>query len=154
MFICRGSQCDLYLPHNRFEHHVSLYDKVELFDDIARDTFAKQAYNVSIDANVLDTVKNIVEAYIPPMFVINAIKTIKTLSFDNVQSQLLLLASVMLSTLYGNPLPVMVYIVLYIALYYVCRVVKNINYSLMNIFGYKHWMSVVYKLFWSLSIKK
>ena len=140
LLICKGSQCDIYIPSMICgEVKVQLNDAVEIFDEIA-DTFHYPYFSINKGAYKYEVKKCISKSGFSfrHLLVENFIKTSSTVTY-NTCYLVLVMASIALF-----PQKSMFLIGLYLYMFCFVRFYKNFCYSMMNIIGYKAWMSVSY----------
>ncbi len=140
LLICKGSQCDIYIPSmicGRFK--VQVNDAVEILDEIA-ETFYVPCFSITKGAYKYDVEKCISKSGFSfiHLLVENLIKTSSTVTY-NTCYLVLVMASIALFPHVSTFL-----MGLYLYMFCFVRFYKNLCYSMMNIIGYKEWMSVSY----------
>ena len=143
MLICRGSQCDIYVPNSL------VYDEGSIVKINQHVEIGQTLYNVAsecIDIDKENYKKEVIECIANSGFnakyaiIENLKKTAKTIVHS--PSICLLLFVIALIT-YTD---LMLMFGVYLFMFMLDRNIKNLFYSLMNIIGYKDWMTKYYKV--------
>lgn len=136
MLICRGSQCDIYAPSEMFPF-VKCYDTVDVLQPIFHEWETKVYDGVSIRNNVEWCIEKSGFTF-KEAFSSNLKKTLMTVNYNYT-----FLVIALISALFC---PLSAPLGFYIYLFLFDRSVKNYLYAIMNIKGYKPWMTNIYNL--------
>lgn len=149
--ICRGSQCDLYIPMTKSPHiNIKKGDVVNINQILG--------YRNLVEQGKFD-IEGLKEETIVPLSydLIRKCITVKDIVVGNFKKSLMTLSKpyigtlVMICIMIGSLLPEWVefgYLLLNIVLYLfmINRYTRHFFYGLMNIIGYRQWMTKFYKL--------
>ena len=134
MLICRGSQCDIYVPAEMFPL-VRCNEAVDVLQPLFHDYSFKNYEANQINASVEECIKKsgftIKEAILS-----NLKKTSKTINYNNT----LLFISLIMALF----CPLALSLGAYLYLFLFDRSLKNYLYATMNIKGYRAWMTIIY----------
>ena len=138
MLICRGSQCDMYMPE-RFPINVVQWQNVDIYQTVSSKTeYCKKKDSFEIFKEVMKCIKesgfNVTDAIVE-----NLDKTLSTTTYNR------LFVWVILCALLVNHQASLMALFVYMYLFVFDRSVKNLMYSLMNVIGYKPFMTTIYK---------
>lgn len=138
MLICRGSQCDMYIPE-RYPINVEMWQSLDIYQTVSSKTeYCKKKDSFEIFKDVMQCIKesgfNIADAIAD-----NLDKTLSTTTYNR------LFVWVILSALLVNHTASLFGLFLFLYLFLFDRSVKNLMYSLMNVIGYKPFMTAIYK---------
>lgn len=138
-FICKGSQCDIYLPKG---YHLDIKEnsKVDLFQTIAHTDNVQFLYNSKNTANNL---KEVIPTFAPSAKEIvcrNISKTLETVPNVTNIAFLVAIAVGAFNVWYGA-----MFVCIPVFVFFADRMFKNFLYSLMNIIGYRKLMTALYK---------
>lgn len=137
MLICRGSQCDIYVPAEMFPL-VRCNEAIDVLQPLFHDFYIKNYDANQIKASVEECIKKsgftIKEAILN-----NLKKTSKTINYNNT----LLFISLIVALF----CPLALSLSAYLYLFLFDRSLKNYLYATMNVKGYKTWMTIIYNSF-------
>lgn len=150
MFICKGSQCDIYIPTEYgYLPGLKVGSKLELFEHIADLNDTKNScwsqenpYHIE---NASKEHYNLIRKFIGKIGVSHF-----DLLFDNLKKTLSsyrlfdIAAVALLLIIY--PEGIVPYLLAVILLFYTDRCIKHLLYSVINISGYKPWMTSLYSV--------
>lgn len=140
LLICKGSQCDIYIPSTicgGVKVHVN--DAVEILEELA-ETFYIPCYSITKGA-YRDEVEKCISISgfgFKRLLMENFTKTLSTVAYNTSYLVLAIVSMVLF------PQSSSFIIGLYLYMFCLVRFYKNFCYSMMNIIGYKEWMSVSY----------
>ena len=146
-FICRGSQCDIYLPQG-MEFCVEQNQILRNLQTISEGEKLENAIDYAADAGAL--IKKDSCSHAGHIILSNLKKTISTYSFKNPVVILLLLAAICLGALpalqsiHGN-LFALIVLEVFTGLFALDRFFKNLLYAFFNIAGFKPALAKFYK---------
>ena len=148
MFICKGSQCDLYIPNYlHFKDTIKIGSKVEIFESLARyvsnEPSQKSNYYLLCSPEINDKyIVRRLRSQIPisgsKILASNIKKTLSSYKLLDIA------AMALLQLIY--PQAVLPYLLAVLLLFYTDRCVKHLMYSVINISGYKPWMTSLYSV--------
>lgn len=147
MFICRGSQCDIYIPSSMEMIDFREGEVVEIFDSLTKSKLYNYDFNYHFDYYYETAVKSLIKehcnASIKQLVASNLLKSLSTFSLKNPIAIVLLILISLVN------IPFMLNSFLFIVVYSFAleRFIKNFMYSVMNIKGYSDWMATIYKTF-------
>ena len=147
-FICRGSQCDVYLPQG-MEFCVKQNQILRNLQTISEGEVIDSDINYADEAGALIAKDSCSHA--GHIILSNLKKTISTYSFKNPVVLLLLLAAICLGAIpslqsIGGSLFALVVIEVFTGLFALDRFFKNLLYAFFNIAGFKPALAKFYKL--------
>ena len=137
MLICRGSQCDIYAPSERYISPCALHEAVKPCESLFV-SYEVSEYDCSeeiVKKSVMECIEKSGFSFVD-VFTSNLKKTFMTYK-HNYRLCPILLAMVL-------SYPVSVVFGLYIYLFLFDRSIKNMMYATMTIIGYKEWMTTIY----------
>ena len=139
MLICRGSQCDIYVPSKDSFILTNEKKQVNVLEPIVRLNNMHKCIR-----HDKYKIKNIIEECIAVsgFTVVSAIKSNLAKTLDTFKHNYILLVICLLAALFY---PISVTIGVYLYLFMLDRSVKNLMYSIMNVIGYKSWMTYLYR---------
>lgn len=147
MFICKGSQCDIYIPTDySFLDSIDVGDKVEIFEPLAANAVfngdvlpVSLLYKESVANNSISKmVKEIVGITHLRLLLDNFKKTLSSYNLFNIPAVVILLII--------YPKAVVPYLLAVLLLFYIDRCIKHLLYSIMNVTGYSEWMTKLYSI--------
>ena len=137
MLICRGSQCDIYVPAEMFPL-VRCNEPVNVLQPLFHDYSFK-----NYDTNqIKDCVEECIKKSgftVKEAFLSNLTKTFKTINYNHT----LLFISLIMALI----CPLAISFGVYLYLFTFDRSLKNYFYATMNNKGYKCWMTIIYNSF-------
>lgn len=137
MLICRGSQCDIYVP-TKYDVLVNLNDAVSVLQPLFNANRVYKFEDVSVFKQEVFSCIRSIGYNLKSALIENVVKTAKTYK-HNIY---ILIAMLVLCAL--RPSISLFLLGVYIYIFLFDRSVKNGLYALMNIIGYKDWMTTIY----------
>lgn len=138
-FICRGSQCDIYIPIS-YSLDVDFGDIIQVYDEIADDiqSDSLEESPSMVFGSIIKDIKRACSVGVVSLIFPNVKKTLCTLKQIN--------ATVFLLMLLLNPYAAALFVFVSVFRFYIDRAVKNFLYAMMNCIGYRKWMTELYRI--------